>query len=157
MAEKITPLEPQKFFSGVWYGEGELIPSTLNSWLVQKEQILLQSRPIWLSDTIWMVEESFEFSSGKIIERKMFAELVEPHRVHITSDDMPLGADIILHEKGFSFTPYFILGDFGGRKWRMRCKDNNRLDENGIIHDKIEMFFYGISVAEINLTVKIER
>jgi len=157
MAEEITPLEPRRFFSGIWRGEGELIPSRLNAWLVPKEQIRLHSRPIWLSDTIWKVEESFEFSSGKVIERKMFAELIASDRVHITADDMPLGADIILHDKGFSFTPYYILGDFGGRKWRMRCVDDNRLDENGVIHDKIEMFFCGVRVAEIRLTVRVER
>jgi len=158
MTEKaITPLEPRKFFSGIWRGEGELIPSWLNAWLVPKEQIRLHSRPIWLSDTIWKVEESFEFSSGKVIERKMFAELVASDRVHITADDMPLGADIILHDKGFSFMPYYILGDFGGRKWRMRCVDDNQLDENGVIHDKIEMFFCGVRVAEMRLTVKVER
>lgn len=157
MAEKITPLEPRKFFSGIWSGEGELIPSRINSWLVPKEQIRLQSRPVWLSDTIWKVEESFEFSSGKIIERKMFAELVAADKVHITADDMPLGADIFLHEKGFRFSPYYILGDFAGRKWKMLCKDDNQLNENGIVHDKIEIFFCGVPVAEMNLTVKIER
>lgn len=155
--EVITPLNARKFFSGLWRGTGELIPSRLNSWLILKEQIRFQSSPVWLSDTIWKVEESFEFSSGKVIKRKMFAELVAPDRVHITADDMPLGADIILHEKGFNFTPYYILGDFGGRKWRMRCTDENRLDENGIIHDKIEMFYFGLRVAEMNLTVRIER
>jgi hypothetical protein len=157
MIEEITPLEPRKFFSGIWHGEGELIPSRLNAWLVPKEQIRLQSRAVWLSDTIWKVEESFEFSSGKVIERKMFAELIASDRVHITADDMPLGADIILHEKGFSFTPYYILGDFGGRKWRMRCVDDNQLDEHGDIHDKIEMFYFGLRVAEMKLKVRVER
>lgn len=87
----------------------------------------------------------------------MFAELVASDRVHSTADDMPLGADIILHENGFSFTPYYLLGDFGGRKWRMRCVDNNRIDETGVIHDKIEMFYFGLYVAEMKLTVRVER
>ena len=87
----------------------------------------------------------------------MFAELVAFNKVHITADDMPLGADITLHEKGFYFTPYYILGEFGGRKWQMRCVDDNRLDENGVIHDKIKMFYLGLRVAEMSLTVKVER
>ena len=154
---KITPLEPRKFFSGIWRGAGELIPSRLNSRFIPREQIRFQSRPIWLSETIWKIEESFEFSSGKIIERNMFAELVASDRAHITADDMPQGADIILDEKGFSFTPYYILGDFGGRKWQIRCLDDNRIDENGVIHDKIKMFYFGLRVAEMNLTVNVER
>jgi hypothetical protein len=87
----------------------------------------------------------------------MFAELIAPDRVHITADDIPLGADILLHEKGFSFTPYYILGDFGGRKWNLRCVDDNRLDEAGLIHDTIEMFYFGLRVAEMKLTVKVEH
>lgn len=153
----VTPLEPRKFFSGVWRGEGELIPSPLIAWLIPKEKISLQSRAVWLTDTIWKVEESFEFSSGRVIERKMFAEIVAPNRLHVTADDMPLGADIILHEKGFRFTPYYILGEYSGRKWRLRCVDDNRLDGNGIIHDRIEIFFFGVRVAEMRLVVKIER
>ncbi len=154
---KITPLEPRKFFSGIWRGEGELIPSRLNSLFIPKEQIRFQSRPIWLSETTWRVEESFEFSSGKTIRRKMFAELVADDKVHITADDMPQGADIFLYEKGFSFTPYYILGDFGGRKWKLRCLDENKIDDDEIVHDKIEMFYFGVRVAEMRLTVTIER
>lgn len=154
---RITPLEPQNFFSGIWRGEGELIPSRLNSWFVPKERIRLQSQITWLSDKIWVVEESFEFSSGKIIERKMFAELIGFNKVHITADDMPHGADITLYEKGFSFSPYYILGDFGGRQWKIRCLDDNQIDENGVIHDKIEMFYLGLRVAEMRLTVRVER
>lgn len=117
----------------------------------------MQSRAVWLTDTIWKVEESFEFSSGRVIQRKMFAEMVAPDRLHVTADDMPLGADIILHERGFRFTPYYILGKYGGRRWQLRCEDDNRLDESGIIHDRIEMFFFGVRVAEIRLMVRVER
>lgn len=155
--EKISPLEPRKFFNGVWRGEGELIPGVLNSWFIPKERIRLESRPLWLSETIWKVEESFEFSSGRIIERKMFAELVAPDKIHVTADDMPQGADIILRADGFRFTPYHILGEFGGIKWRLRCTDDNRLDETGTIHDRIKMFYLGLPVAEMRLTVKVDR
>ena len=154
---RVTPLEPRKFFSGTWRGEGELIPSPLIAWLVPKEQIRLRSRAVWLTDTVWKVEETFEFSSGKVMARKMFAEVIAPDRLHVTADDMPLGADIILHEKGFRFTPYYVLGDYGGRKWRMRCVDENQLDENGVIHDRIEMFFFGVRVATMKLVVRVER
>ncbi len=106
---------------------------------------------------MWKVAELFEFSAGKRIDRKMFADLVASNKVHITAADMPRGADITLHEKGFSFSPYHILGEFSGRHWKIRCLDDNRLDENGIIHDRIEMFYLGLRVAEMRLTVRVER
>lgn len=155
--DEVTPLEPRKFFSGAWRGEGELIPHSLIAWFVPKEQIHLQSRTVWLTDTIWRVEESFAFSSGRVIQRKMFVEIIAPDQLHVTADDMPLGADIILRERGFRFTPYYILGEYGGRKWRLRCVDDNQLDENGMIHDRMEMFFCGMCVATMKLQVSIER
>ena len=111
MTNEITPLEPGNFFSGIWLGEGELIPHPLIAWLVPKERIHLQSHTICLTDKSWIVEKTFEFSSGRFIERKMFVEIVSADRLHVTADDMPSGANISLHERGFRFTPYYILGD----------------------------------------------
>jgi len=108
MAHKmVKPLQPKEFFAGTWKGEGELSPHPLLRWLMPPEQVRFSSRPIWLSDTVWVVRERFEFSSGDVIARTMFVEIVGLDRLHVTADDMPLGADIILHEKGFRFTPYY--------------------------------------------------
>ncbi|HWX20699.1 MAG TPA: hypothetical protein VN578_12440 [Candidatus Binatia bacterium] len=88
-----------------------------------------------------------EFSSGWLYERKMFAELVAPDRIHVTADDMPLGADIFLYEQGFRFTPYHAWGCFHGRRYRMRCHDECVLDAQGRIQDTIRMYFFGVPVA----------
>jgi hypothetical protein len=154
MANKtITPLQPDEFFAGTWKGEGELVPHPLLRWVVPKERIRFSSRSIWLSDTFWVVKERFEFSGGPGVSRTMFVEIVGPDRLHVTADDTPLGADIILHEKGFRFTPYHILSFYKGRKWRLRCLDENVIDESGAIHDTIRMFLFGFPVATIRLTV----
>jgi hypothetical protein len=154
MAEKkVTPLQPKEFFTGKWKGEGELSPHPLLRWLMPKEQIRFLSQAIWLSDTIWMVKERFEFSSRNVISRTMFVEIVGPDRLHVTADDIPLGADIILHEKGFRFTPYYIWSHYRGKRWRLRCIDENLIDEGGIIHDTIRMFYFGFPVATMRLTV----
>ena len=83
----------------------------------------------------------------------MFAELVGPDRVHITADDMPLGADITLHERGFKFTPYHTLGAYreGGRVHRLKCFDECRLDDEGFLHDTIEMYYWGFPVATMRI------
>lgn len=149
----ITPLQPREFFGGTWEGEGELAPHPLLRWIMPKERIRFSSRPVWLSDTIWVVKENFEFSGGEGIARTMFVEIVGPNRLHVTADDMPLGADIILHEKGFRFTPYHILSFYRGRRWRLKCLDDNVIDENDVIHDTIRMFLFGFPVATMRLTV----
>ena len=151
--KKVTPLQPKEFFSGRWKGEGELSPHPLIRWLIAKERVCFSGRSVGLSDTTWVVKESFEFSSGNAIARTMFVEIVGPDRLHVTADDMPLGADIILHEKGFRFTPYYIWSHYRGRRWRLWCIDENSIDDNGAIHDTIRMFWFGLPVATMRLTV----
>ena len=158
MAHKmVTPLQPKEFFTGIWKGEGELSPHPLLRWVMPKEHIRFLSQPIWLSDTVWVVKERFEFSSGDMIVRKMFVEIVGPDRLHVTADDMPLGADIVLHEKGFRFTPYWIWSKYRGRRWRLKCIDENLIDESGTIHDTIKMFFFGFPVATMRLAVTVDK
>jgi len=149
----VTPLQPKEFFTGIWKGEGELSPHPLLRWVVPKERIRFLSQPIWLSDVVWVAKERLEFSSGDVILRTMFVEIVGSDRLHVTADDMPLGADIILHEKGFRFTPYYIWPCYRGRRWRLKCIDESLIDENGAIHDTIKMFFFGFPVATMALTV----
>jgi hypothetical protein len=143
----ITPLQPREFFRGCWRGEGQLVPHPLLRPFQRRERILFCSEAQWLSDTFWLVRDRMEFSSGWIYERKMFAELIAPDRIHVTADDMPLGADILLHERGFRFTPYHAWGSFQGRIYRMRFHDECVLGEDGRIHDTIRMYYFGLPVA----------
>lgn len=152
-AAMVTPLQPGLFFTGTWIGEGDLIPHPAVRWLVPKESVSFVSRTTWLSDTIWVVRERFEFSSGNSIPRTMFVEIVAADRLHVTADDMPLGADIFLQEKGFRFSPYFMWAYNRGRRWQLRCLDENVIGENGTIHDTIQMFLWGFPVATMSLVV----
>jgi len=148
-----TPLQPREFFRGVWRGEGELLPHPLLRAFLPRQPFRFSSEVTWLTDTIWLVEDRFAFASGRTLSRKMFAELVAPDRIHVTADDMPLGADIELHERGFRFTPYFALGSYreGGRLYRLRCFDECRLDDEGYLHDTIEMRYWGLPVATMRI------
>lgn len=83
----------------------------------------------------------------------MFCELTTPDRIHVTADDMPGGANILLRENGFFFTPYDVLGYNKGIRWKLRCYDENVLDVNGVIHDTVKMCFLGFPVATMQLTV----
>ena len=149
----VTPLQPKEFFRGLWTGEGELSPHPLLRWLIPRERFRFYSEPIRLSETIWLVKDRMEFASGRVLARKMFSELVAPDRLHVTADDMPLGADILLHSKGFRFTPYYILvaARDGGRVHRLRCLDECLLDEAGFLHDTIRMYYCGVPVATMRI------
>jgi hypothetical protein len=145
----ITPLQPREFFRGRWHGDGEFVPHLVLRPFIRRDRVQFSSEAHWLSDTIWLVNDRMEFGSGWVYERKMFAELVSPDRIHVTADDMPLGADILLHARGFRFTPYHAWGRFRGRVYRMRFTDDCVVDEQGSIHDTICMRYCGFPVAKM--------
>lgn len=147
----VTPLRPKQFFQGVWSGDGELIIHRLLRWFAPNQRLRMTSEAAWLSDRMWVVRDRFEFSSGRVMERKMFAELTAPDRIHVTADDMPLGADILLHESGFRFTPYYTIATHRGFTFRLRCWDENTIDHDGFIHDLVRMYVYGFPVATMRI------
>lgn len=149
----VTPLQPHEFFQGTWRGEGEILPHPLLRMLLPRQPFRFSSEVTWLSDAIWLVEDRFDFHSGRELRRKMFAELVAPDRIHVTADDMPMGADIELSERGFRFTPYYTLGSYheGGPVFRLRCFDECELDTQGFLHDTIRMRFWGFPVATMRI------
>ena len=147
----VTPLEPKQFFRGVWTGDGNLVIHPLLRWFAPNQRLRMTSEPLWVSDTVWVVKDRFELSSGHVIERKMFAELTAPDRIHVTADDMPFGADILLHESGFRFTPYYALVGHRGFTFRVRCFDENTIDHDGFIHDLVRMYVYGFPVATMRI------
>ena len=153
----MTPLQPRDFFSGTWQGDGELLPHPLLRWFQRRDTIRFSSSTEWLSDTVWIVRDRMEYGSGEVIDRTMFAQLVAPDRIHVTADDMPLGADIHLHERGFRFTPYLAWSEYKGRRFRLKCFDDNVLDDEGLIHDTIRLYWYGLPVATIRMHIRVER
>ena len=146
-----NPLQVREFFSGVWRGSGVLRPSWWLRWLCPVEQVKQSSEAVWLTDTVWLVRDRFEFSSGRVLEGRMFSELVAPDRIHVTADHMPMGADIHLSESGFRFTPYRVLAQYRGMMLQLRCLDECRLDADGCIHDCIRLFWHGLAVAEMRM------
>jgi hypothetical protein len=154
----VTPLQPREFFRGVWSGDGELVPRAWVRPFVRRQGVRLTSRADWLSDSVWVVRDRFEFTTGMVQERSMFCVLVAQDRVHVTADDMPLGTDIDLRDDGFFFRPYHALAPFAGRHVRLRCFDECRLGGDGFVYDTIEMTFLGIPVATLRLgPIRIER
>ncbi len=146
-----TPREPREFFRGVWIGSGELVPPWFVRWFVPKQRVSFSTESIPITDTVWIVKDHFEFASGESINRQMFAELVAPDRIHVTADDMPLGADIALTDRGFKFTKYRLLASYRGRTYEMRVTDECHLDSSGFLHDLIQMYFWGVRVAVLHL------
>lgn len=148
-----TPLDIKQFFGGKWHGSGFLTPSWCIRWLFPKEAVEFDCETVWFSDSVWQVRDHFSFASGFVMERKMFCELTAPDRIHATADDLPLGADILLAESSFTFTPYRVLARYKRIFVQLRCTDVSVVGSDSVIHDHIQMRWMGLKVADMTIDI----
>ncbi len=153
----ITPLQPGEFFTGVWHGTGEFRLHSILHWFVPDQHVEYQGQTTWLSDTLWMATEEFRLSRAGPTSRITYIQIIGPERLHMTCDDIPGGADILLHDRGFKLTPYLFRSPFAGRYLTVKCFDEAELDEKGILHDHIKMYYVGIHLASMTMSINIDR
>ena len=153
----ITPLQPKKVFTGQWAGKGEFRMHSILRLLVPDQSIQYTGRTSWLTDDLWMATEEFRLSRAGSTYRTTFLRIVEPGLLHMTCDDVPGGADILLHERGFRFTPYLFRTPVAGRHMFVRCIDEASLDDQGVLHDTIKMHYAGIYLATMTMAIVIDR
>lgn len=152
-----TPLDPHAFFTGVWSGEGDLLPSRLLRLLIPCEHFRYTGTVNWLTDSMWRVHDHYEFARGQVMDVHLSIEMVGNRRLHVTSANIPAGADILLSEDGFSFTPYTIHIKRWGLPLHLRCFDTTHVGTDGNLTNTIKMCFLGLPVAIMLLRVTVER
>jgi len=124
---------------------------------VPDQHVAYQGRTTWLSETLWMATEEFRLSFAGPVFRTTYIRILGPVRLHMTCDDIPGGADILLDGRGFKFTPYRFRSSFGGGHVTVQCIDEAQLDGHGVLHDKIKMYFAGIHLATLTMAIAIDR
>lgn len=122
--------------------------------VVPRSEIQYSSRVTRLSATIWKTEEVLQFSSGFRTDRVMYGEVVAPGHAHVSADDMPGGANLILSQDRFDSDPYYMWVPYAGRRWWIRCNDRNHVDASGVIHNTISIRCARIPVAAISLAIR---
>ncbi len=116
-----------------------------------------QGQTTWLTDTMWMAVEKFQLHQAGPTSRITYIHIIGPERLHMTCDDIPGGADMLLHNGGFKFTPYLFRTPFAGRYLTVRCHDEALLDKDGVLHDHIKMVYAGIQLATMSMSITIKR
>jgi hypothetical protein len=153
----ITPLQPREFFTGLWKGTGHFRLYSILRWFVPDQQVEYQGKTTWLSDSLWLASEAYQLSQAGATNRITYIRIVGPARLHMTCDDIPGGADILLHDRGFKCTPYLFRSPFAGRTITVKCIDEAILDQDGVLHDHIKMYYGGVHLASMNMSIHIDR
>ncbi|RNL79612.1 DUF3833 family protein [Nocardioides marmorisolisilvae] len=102
-----------------------------------------------------VVNDTQTFPNGKVWERTMRGELLEPGRWRMTADDMPGGALITVGSDGYTFTYRIWVPLLGPLKVPLRCHDEVRFSDEATLLDTIEFRFLGIRVG--TLTMQLRR
>ncbi|HEU4429386.1 MAG TPA: hypothetical protein VFT98_11575 [Myxococcota bacterium] len=150
-------IDPRRLFSGIWRGEGELIPHGPARLVLRREPVEITGSSEWLSASVWRVRERFEMASGWSFERCMFMELIAPQRVRATADDIPLGADVTLTSDGFRFERFRCRLPYRGVRFRLGCTSWARLDDAGALNGEVKLDLLCIPVATLRLSIRIEN
>ena len=149
-------VDPRRLFSGIWRGEGQLIPRGPARLVLGRERVQITGSGEWLSASVWLVRERFEMASGWAFERRMFMQLVAPTRVRATADDMPLGADVTLTADGFRFERFRSWLLYRGVRFRLGCCSSARLDASGTLNGEVRLDLLRIPVATLRLSIRVE-
>lgn len=149
-------VDPRRFFSGTWRGEGELAPRGPARLVLRRQGVRVTGSGEWLSDRVWLVRERFEMASGWSFERRMFMEWVGAGRVRATADDIPLGAEVALSADGFRFARFRSWLPYGGLRFRLSCESEARRAPDGSLRGAVRLAWLGLPVAELRLAIRIE-
>ena len=152
--QELSPLRPREFFARPWSGNGEFVPRLGGS--RRARRFHFRSECEFLSDDEWIVHDTIEFEGGESWPRSMHAKLVAPDRIESTADDMPGGTELQLEESGFRFRPYVLKVPLGPVRIRVRCHDRCWLDDEGVLHDEIDIRFMGAPVGRFTMRLSRE-
>jgi len=149
-----APLRPRDFFGSAWAGEGVVcgIPPAL--WRPFGPRFQLSRTTRWHSDEVAVVRDRAVLSSGRVEERVRFARFTDPCHIHVSSDDMPDGADVTIDEAGYRVAPYRVHVPVGPLRFTVRSHDEARVDADGTLRYACNVSWLGLPVARVEMTAR---
>lgn len=143
------PARPRDFFGPAWAGEGEVVLWPALLWRRFPLRFRFTRTSTFHSDELWTVDDRAELPDGRVERRRRFCQLVGPARMHVTSDDMPDGADVALVEDGYRISSYRVLVPIGPLRIPLRARDDGRLGPDGTLIDTISFRWLGLPVGKM--------
>ena len=149
-------MPPREFFRQAWSGEGEVVffPSLL--WRRFPVRFRCRRSSTWLTDEVWYYDDQVFFGDGRVEERRRFCQFVAPDRFHVTSDDMPGGAEVALDERGFRIAPFWLTVPLGPLRWPLRCREQSRLESDGTFVETFHLTSLGLPAGRMTFRVRPE-
>jgi uncharacterized protein DUF998 len=149
-----TALRPRDFFGSTWRGEGQvqLRPFALTRRFAPSFAIARTTT--WPAEDVGIVCDRAIFSDGHVEERRRIAHIIDPAHIHVSADDMPGGAEIVVDEAGYRIAPYRVLVPVGPVHLRVRCRDESHIEPDGTLVQVTRARWLGLPVARLIARVR---
>jgi hypothetical protein len=144
-------LRPRDFFGSAWAGEGIALGVPAFLWRRFAPRFTLSRETTWHSDEVALVCDRATLSNGRVEERLRYARFTDPSHIHVTSDDMPDGADVTVDEDGYRIAPYRVLVPVGPARFMLRSRDQATIEPDGTLHYVAQLRWHGLPVASLDM------
>jgi hypothetical protein len=144
----LTSLRSGALFAGSWAGEGEIAAWPPLRKLI-RARFSLTRTATFLSEEIWIFDDQAVFANGGVLGQRLICELLPSGRVHVTSDFVPGGCELLLDEAGYRLPPYRYLVQLGPLNITLRCRDRHRVQSDGALVSTISARWLGLPIVRL--------
>ncbi len=147
-------LRPRDFFGSAWTGEGVALGVPAFLWRPIAPRFTIARETTWHSDEIALVRDRAVLSNGRVEERLRYARFVDPSHIHVSSDDMPDGAEVTIDEQGYRVAPYRVLAPVGPVRFMLASRDDARVEPDGTLVYVLRLSWHGLPVARVEMRAR---
>lgn len=147
-------LRPRDFFGSSWSGEGIAlgVPAFLSRPFGAR--FTLSRETTWLSDEVALVRDRAVLSNGRVEERLRYARFIDPSHIHVSSDDMPDGADVTITEDGYQVASYRVLVPVGPVRFILKSRDQATVEHDGTLEYVVRVSWHGLPVVRVEMRAR---
>ncbi len=146
----LTPVRSRQMFAASWAGEGAFSawPAPLGRLIRARFELSRTTR--FLSEEMWMFDDVALFPGGRILTQRLICSLEPTGRIHVTSDGVPGGADVLLEDRGYRLTPYRYLVPIGPLHLTVRCREEHRVQPDGSLLGAIKVRWLRLPIGVLS-------
>jgi hypothetical protein len=144
-------LRPRDFFGSAWSGTGVALGVPAFLWRPFAPRFTLTRETTWHSEEVALVRDRAVLSNGRVEERLRYARFVDPSHIHVSSDDMPDGAEVTVDERGYRIAPYRVLAPVGPARFMLRSRDEASVEPDGTLVYVARLSWHGLPVAHLEM------
>jgi hypothetical protein len=152
---RLVPLRPRDFFATEWTGDGRVVLRPFFLGRLFPQRVTAHRRSVWLSDSLFRLEDEAGFGDGRSQRRETYCEFVADDHVRLTAGDMPDGADVWIEDGGYRTVPFRLAFPLGPLPLPLRCHDISHVEDDGTLVNEFDVRTVGLPVPVARVSFRV--